>query len=178
MGRIIAFMSAIATLAWALATLRNSGFSIDSLTPFHWYRRFQWNKKYGRNPLYVLDKPLDVAAVLLVGIARLEGEISREQKNEIISVFSNEFHLDANGAKELFTSSAFLLQHENNLVGNVDKVLENTRGKFTPEQITSTLQLMTRVANLDNQISTTQQNLLAAVERLLIVKNGNGGKWG
>ena len=178
MPKLIAMITALAGLMWALSNLRNSGFNIDALNPFHWSRRYQWNKKYGRNPLYTLDKPLEVAAALLVGMARLDGEISREQKNAIIAIFTKEFHLGEEEAKALFVSSSFLLQNESDLVANVGKVLERSLASFTPEQTASTLALMKRVANLDNTASEVQQRLLAAVEKMLVVDNKDGRKWG
>jgi len=179
MPKLIAMITALAGLAWAVTSLQRSGFNIDVFNPFYWYRRYQWHLKYGRNPLYTLDKPMDAAAVLLVGIARLDGEISREQKNEIIAVFATEFHLGEEAAKELFVSSAFLLQNETNLAANAGKVLERSLGQFTTEQAESTLALLKRIANLDNHISSTQQDLIAAVEKILsATQKGAKGKWG
>ena len=83
---VIGVLTAIAGLIWALAALRKSDFNFSSLDPFAFYRRFQWNKKYSDKAIYALSGPLDVAALLLFGVAICEGAISREQKR-IVTYF-------------------------------------------------------------------------------------------
>jgi uncharacterized tellurite resistance protein B-like protein len=150
---------------------------LNSLNPLFWYRRRQWNKRHGQNPLYTIDAPLEVAAVLLLGIAKLEGEISREHKLAILKIFSNEFGLGSDDASELFASSSFLLQKELDLVKNVAKVLHNSIDKFTPVQTKSTLELMQTIANIESAATKEQQKLIQSVEGILSPPRKENSKW-
>jgi uncharacterized tellurite resistance protein B-like protein len=174
---IIGIITALAGLLWALNSVQRSGFDLNSLNPLFWYRRRQWNKRYGQNPLYTIDAPLEVAAVLLLGIAKLEGDISKEHKLAILKIFSNEFGLGADDASELFASSSFLLQKELDLVKNVGKVLHNSIDKFTPVQIKSTLELMQTIASIESAATKEQQKLIQSVEEILSPPRKENSKW-
>ena len=102
---VIGALSAMAGLIWAFVALQRSGFNPDSINPFLWYRRAQWRRKYGVRPIYNLDDPMDVAAVLILGVAKCEGEISREQKQAIQGLFETEFGLDNNAAADLLLTT-------------------------------------------------------------------------
>ena len=86
--------------------------------------------KLDAKPLYNLEKPVDVAAVILLGAAKLEGEISREQKLDILDTFHSEFHMSKSQAMELFVSSSYLLREEDHLLANLSKVLERSKTHF------------------------------------------------
>ena len=174
---IIGIISALAGLFWAINSLQRSGFKLSSLNPFYWQRRNQWRKKYQESPLYLLDNPMDTAAAMMLGIAKLEGEISREHKSEILSIFSTEFNLDSDKAKELFASTSYLLQSENNFLKNVGKVLSASKDKYSSEQAASTIDLMTRIAEIESALSLEQNKLLSSVTSILKPLSTNQEKW-
>jgi tellurite resistance protein len=174
---IIGIITALAGLFWALNSLQQSGFRLSSLNPFHWHRKNQWKKKYAQNPLYMLDNPMDAAAAVLLGIAKLEGEISREHKSEMLEIYSKEFNLDSDKAKDLFASTSYLLQSENNFLKNVDKVLSSSKEKFSSEQADSTLGLLIRIAKIESDISAEQYELIDSVTKILKPLATQQGKW-
>ncbi|TQV87087.1 TerB family tellurite resistance protein [Aliikangiella coralliicola] len=174
---IIGIITALAGLLWALNSLQQSGFSFSSLNPFLWNRRRKWRKLHAQNPLYTLENPMDAAAAILLGTAKLEGEISKEHKAEILRIFSQEFNLGDDKARELFASSSYLLQSENNFLKNVDKVLASSADKFSPEQSESVIELMTKIAGLESAISPEQKQLINSVSKLLISKQSHREKW-
>ena len=67
---IIAIVTAIAGLIWALIRLQNSGIDLNSFNPFYWARRRKWERQYTMKPIHNLQQPLDAAVVWLVGIAK------------------------------------------------------------------------------------------------------------
>ncbi|MGR8935729.1 MAG: TerB family tellurite resistance protein [Gammaproteobacteria bacterium] len=152
---IIGLLTAVAGLFFAVTALQNSG-AIDALNPFLWYRRAQWRKKLATKPIYALDKPIDVAALLILGVAKCEGEISKEQKQEILRLFKNEFRLSDKEAQSLFRASAFLMKDEVSIAKNVDKILERSQSEFTPAQVDSMLAMMRRISSLDGAASEEQ----------------------
>lgn len=156
---IIGLLTAIAGLFWAITALQHSG-AIDSLNPFLWYRRAQWRKKLATKPLYALDKPLDVAALLIVGVAKCTGEINKEQKQDILHIFANEFHMSDGEAMGLFRASMFLMKDEISIAADIDKILERSKFKFTQAQVHSMLAMMRRVSSLDGAATEEQQTMI------------------
>lgn len=116
---VIGVISALAGLCWALIALQRSGLDLNELNPFLWARRRKWRMLYGARPIFNLTKPLEVAALLIVAVLKEEGDISREQKSEVLSIFEREFHLDAGKAAEMYKSCLFLLKDEMNIEQSV-----------------------------------------------------------
>jgi Tellurite resistance protein TerB len=174
---IIGLITAIAGLLWALNTLQKSGLDLNALNPFTWHRRRQWQKKVGQKPLYNLQRPLEVAAAVLIGAAMLEGEISREQKKDILAIFENEFNLTSTQATELFSSISYLLKDEDHLIANMDKVFEQSKSQFTDELSTSLVELVNRVCLLDGPMSESQQALVTGVQKIFALESENQSKW-
>ncbi len=161
---VIGVISAVAGLIWALVALQRSGLDITALNPFLWHRRSQWKKKYGEKPVYGLSNPMDVAAVLLLGTAKCEGEISAEQKRKIAEIFQSAFHLSRDQASDLLLASAHLIRDEIYLLDNLDKILAKSRPRFTEDQVDSMLSLMRRVANVESAMNEEQKKLIRATE--------------
>ena len=77
---VIGVLTALAGLIWAIVALQKAGVSISAFNPFLWHRRMNWKNNISEKPLYTLSDPMEVAAVLILGVAKCEGEISAEQK--------------------------------------------------------------------------------------------------
>ena len=160
---IIAVLTAIAGVIWALYRLQNSGVDLNAFNPFYWLRRRAWETKPGIKPLHRLEKPLEAAAVLVVAALNTEGEVSREQKAEVIASFESEFNLSSNEAADLFSSSSFLLRGTLDFTAEVKHILAPTLERFTDEQIESVVSLVKRASLLDGVISSAQHELMSAI---------------
>jgi uncharacterized tellurite resistance protein B-like protein len=167
---IIAAITALAGLIWALNALQNSG-GLSSLNPFAAYRRWQWRRTYGGKPIYKLDRPMDVAAVLLLGVAKADGDITSDQKRELQAMFQSEFDISRDEAADLLLASSHLLRDVIYLVDHLDKVLERSASRFEAEAVQSLLRMMRRVAALDGSINGEQEKLIAATESYFASRN-------
>ena len=177
MHYLIGLITAVAMLFFALSRLQRAGLDLNALNPFLWYRRAQWKKLYAAKPLYALDKPMEVAALLLVATAKCEGEVSAQQKKFLLDVFKNDFHLSDREASELLTASAYLLRNELYISDQLEKVLERGKKQFTPEQVESTVDLMQRLSWLDGEPNTEQVKLVDNTKQLLTLTANAGGTW-
>ena len=177
MHYVIALITAVAGLLFALHRLQQAGVDLDAWNPFVWWRRRQLAKTYGQKPLYVLDKPLEVAAMLMLATAKCEGEVSREQKQFLLSSFEKEFALSVGDASALLSQSAYLLSDEEEIASQMDKVLEKSRAAFNEEQIKSTLELMNRMSDLEDSPNEGQTALIREVSRILEPQESHGQKW-
>lgn len=175
---IIAVITALAGLIWAISSLQRSGFQLSSLNPFLAYRRWQWTRTYGGRPIYKLDRPMDVAAVLLLGVAKADGEITSDQKKELLAMFQSEFGISRDEASDLLLASSHLIRDEIYLVDNLDKVLARSAPRFEPDAVASLLAMMRRVAVLDGSVNTEQQKLIDATEAFFAGRAKGTGKWG
>jgi uncharacterized tellurite resistance protein B-like protein len=174
---IIAAITALAGLLWALNSLQRSGFQFSSLNPFLAYRRWQWRKTYGGRPIYKLDRPMDVAAVLLLGIAKADGDITSDQKRELQSLFQSEFELSRDQAADLLLASSHLIRDEIYIVDHLDKILERSAERFEASAIGSLLGMMRKIALLDGSINGEQQKLIDATEHYFAARQKAVGKW-
>ena len=174
---LIGAISALAGLIWAFVALQRAGLDLNSLNPFLWLRRARWKQKYCEKPIYTLDQPLDVAALLLLGVAKCEGEISAEQKSTITAIYENEFHLDREEASDLLLASAHLLRDEIYLVDNLPRILAKSAPAFTPEQVISLLALLRRVGSIEGALNGEQTKLIEAVQNCFDKSGTPSGKW-
>ncbi len=174
---IIAFLAAVSGLVWALWRLQQSGVDLNAFNPFYWMRRRAWAQQVGVKPRHQLDKPMDAAAAILLGAVKTEGEISREQKQSLIDIFENEFHLPANAARDLFSATAFMLQDVSDMAAEVKLILTPSLEKFTAEQKQSVLDMLEKVCLLDGDISPEQQAIIDATKNTFRVSNQEPNQW-
>ena len=177
MHYVIGLITAIAGLLWALNSLQRSGVDLDAFNPFVWWRRRQIKKFYGANPLHVLDNPMEVASLLMLAIAKCDGEVSREEKQFLLRTFEAEFHLSAHEASSLLSQASYLLRDETDITGQLEKILDRSLSSFSLEQIESTIELMQQTASLGGRISKTKQALINETSRIFDTSRLKPGKW-
>ena len=173
---IIGVLTAVAGLFWAITALQNSG-AIESLNPFLWYRRAQWRKKLEKKPMYSLTEPIDVAGLLIVGIAKLEGEFSKELKQEILNIFEKDFHMSSSDAQSLFKSSSFLMKEDAITNKDIENIFERSRLKFSQDQVASMLSIMKNISSFDNEISTEQKKIIETTDEYFLRLHSKNKKW-
>ena len=174
---VIGVLTALAGLIWAIVALQRAGIDLNALNPFLWHRRALWKKKHGEKPIYTLGSPMEVAALMLLGIAKCEGEISAQQKKAIIGIFENEFHLSRDEAADLMLASAHLLRNEIYLVDHLDRILAKSVADFSAGQSASLLQLMQKVAGIEGPVNAEQGKLIQALEDYFTRRGSAQGKW-
>lgn len=164
---VIGVITAFAGLVWALNALQRAGFDLNALNPFLWYRRAQWKKKYGEKPLYTLEDPMEVAAVLILGTAKCKGEITAQQKAHILEIFTTVFKLGQGEAEGLLVASTHLLRDVEYVIDHLPKLLARSKSRFTQEQVASTLALLEQVAAFEGAPNAEQTRLIQAVRTQL-----------
>ena len=174
---IIAFLTAAAGVIFWLWRLQQSGVDLNSFNPFFWLRRRAWAQKVGAKPRHQLSKPMEAAAAVLLGAIKTEGEISREQKQSLISLFEEKFHLSPNDAKELFSATAFMLQDVVDMAAEIRPILTPCLDRLTDEQRQSILEMLNTVCLLDGSISSQQQAIIDAAEKVLKVATESPNQW-
>lgn len=170
-------LGALTTIVTILFLLDRMGISLGGLNPFHWYRRRAFANKYGSDPIYSVEDPVHVAALLIIGVAKLDGDLTAEQKRVAQEQFESEFSLDSREASQLFGSAAHLLAAPQLIDTQLKKLAERSRDRFSGEQVKSMIQMMIEVASTDSDLTAAQREFIEGVRSQYIREEKPQGTW-
>lgn len=171
---ILGLLTAIVTILYLLDRM---GIDLGGMNPFYWRRRRAWAKKYEGDPIYAVEDPIEVAALLVLGAARIDGDLSAEQKRVAQEQFQNEFSMDPREATQLLASAAHLLGAPQVIDTQLEGVTEKNKGRFSREQAESMLQMMVKVASADGDPTQRQTDYLDSVKARFVVEEKREGAW-
>ncbi len=171
---VLGLLTAIVSILYMLDRL---GVNFGGLNPFHWRRRRAWAAKYEGDPIYSVEDPMHVAALLIVGATKLGGDLSAEQKKVILSLFESSFSLDSRGASELLGSAAHLLGAPQIIDAQLNGVIEKNKGLFSKDQAESMIQMIVDVASVEGDIAADQREYIAKVRSQFVPAEKKPGTW-
>ena len=90
---LLGLLGTIVTLLVILYRLADVGIDLGGLNPFAWRRRRAWRQKFESNPIFALSDAREIAAVLLTGVAKIDGDLSAEEKRELLREFETSFSM-------------------------------------------------------------------------------------
>lgn len=163
---LIALLTAITGLVWALYRQQRSGRSFNAFNPLYWLRQREWKNKYSGNPCHNLFDPIDATALLTVGVATCETSTTRELKSAIITLFENEFNVANNRASELYSASHHMLREIGDLAAEVRAVLQPCKHEFSTGRINALHRLLVRSAEIQHPATVAQLKIIAAVDQV------------
>ncbi len=175
---ILGILAAIVTILILLNRLAEAGIDLGGLNPFSARRRLKWQQKFEGNPLFAVEDPIDVAAILVVATANMDGVITAEERTAILGMFASDFHLSQKQATDLLGSSAHLLGDSSALKDQLEGFLARSGGKFTNNQIESMLSMMESVAAVDGSASSDQLQLIENVRAAISKPVASDSVWG
>lgn len=175
---VLGALALIVTILILLNRLANAGIDLGGLNPFLWRRRRAWRTKIEGNPVFRLSDPKDVAALLAVGVAKIDGDMSSDEKRSLVHEFESTFGLKPRLAAELLGFSVYLLGDAQLLLSQLDAILANTRDRFTSDQVVSTLAMMERIARCAGEPSDAQRQLIEEVRSRLSRMEPTARTWG
>ena len=168
---ILAFLGVVVTLLVLINRLQENGLDLGWLNPFSWRRRRKYRLEHDLNPAFKLDSPMDVAALYMVAICKVDGELSAEQKAKILALFQSEFHLTNKEASTLLGSSIYLIGQNQEVFSQPEKVIERCYDKFSPEQAQSVIKLIDQVVDVENVNSEQQEIMLRKIKNAMLQNN-------
>lgn len=161
---LIAFLTALGSVLYGLDRL---GIDIGGLNPWSWRRKRRWMKQYHANPAFSLEDPMDAIALLLTATAKIDGDLSSEEKIELRRIFEDTFKQTPEQASALLRSSTFLLGSGDEIYSRVKEVLTPSLESFNDEQKTSSLALLNRIASVGGAPNQVQTGFMADIESIL-----------
>lgn len=174
---VLGLLGSIVTILILLNRLADAGIDLGGLNPFLWHRRRQWRQKYEGDPIYKISNPMDTTALLMVAVAKSDGDMSSEEKKKILQLFQNEFHLSKRNASELMIASVYLLKDGSELRSNLQKILSPSVDNFSKEQAESALSLVNQVAKLERETNSLKQELVSNISSCLAPAIQDKQKW-
>lgn len=174
---ILGLLGSVITILVLLNRLAEAGIDLGGLNPFLWRRRRQWQKQYKGNPIYKIESPLDAAALLAVGTAKCDGDMSAEEKTALLNLFQSEFGLGKKDSAELLIASAYLLGKGEELRTDLEKVMSASLPNFSQDQANSTLELLESICALETSGAELKREFVARVKTLLNENFRPKGKW-
>lgn len=171
---LIAFLGSLVTVFYLLDRL---GIDIGGFNPFHWRRKRAWSRQYHSDPIYSVEDPLHVAALLILGAAKLDGIVSAEQKRVALQRFEAVFSLDDKESSELVGSAIHLLGAPQIIDAQLDGLAEKNKNCFTQEQADSMVELMAEVVSADGEVSDTQGAFIEKMRSFFVPPQQNEGTW-
>ena len=159
---VIGFLTAVASLLYALERL---GVDIGWINPWAWKRKRKWLKAYNANPAFSISSPLEAVALLLTAVAKLDGDMSSDEKSELLNVFMSKLHQTNDEASSLLGSSVFLLSKNDEVFSHPEKVLTSCLPEFNESQKSSTIEMLTRIANIAGSPTGPQKAFIENVKK-------------
>jgi hypothetical protein len=171
---VIALFGGIAIIFYVL---NHFGVDIGWLNPVWWRRRRQWAAKYQGDPVYSIEDPLHVAALLIIGVAKLEGDLTAEQKQAVRDQFSEKFSMGEKETSELLGSAAHLLAAPQLIGAQLRTLAERSQSKLSSEQAESMLAMMDVVAGSEGSSSSEQREYVEGMRTLFMSQDKGDGPW-
>ena len=171
---LIAFLGSLITVFYLLDRL---GIDIGGFNPFHWRRKRAWSRQYHGDPIYSVEDPLHVAALLILGAAKLDGIISAGQNRVALERFESVFSLDAKEASELVGSAIHLLGAPQVIDAQLKGLSDKNKNCFTQEQANSMIELMVEVVSADGEVTSAQSEFIESMRTHFDPPPQNQGTW-
>ncbi len=177
MHAILGLLGTAITVLVLLNRLSDLTIDLTSLNPFLWNRRRQWRKKYEGNPVFNVQEPMEVTAILMVAVAKADGDMVHEDKRLILSLFESTFKLSEKEAAELLLSSVHLLGDGAVFKQSLKRFLSPSKHNFTESQIASAISLLENIAEnrsvLHPNTEALIQQFVLALQALRVIEE----KW-
>lgn len=174
---ILGFLGSLITILILLNRLAEAGIDLGGFNPFLWQRRRRWKKKIQGNPVYTIESPLDVTALLATATAKSDGDMSADEKKGLLALFQKEFNISKRDAAELIISSVYLLGNGEEVRTNLEKILNPSLDNFTEEQAKSAADLLNEVCNIDPDENELKHDLVERVSKVFDKRFQVQGKW-
>ena len=174
---VLGVLGTIVTILVLLNRLAEAGIDLGGLNPFLWQRRKKWKKKYEGNPIYKIESPMDATAILMVAISKADGDLAKEDKQKLLSLFESEFKLPKKDAAGLLISSAHLLGDGSELRNNVKKFLAPSIEAFSNEQMESAVVLLDQTVGPESSAHPSQVEIFEAAKTEFGKKIVEPSKW-
>jgi hypothetical protein len=177
MGVIAQVLGLIVSYVLAMEALRRFGIDLGWLNPLTFFRRRSWRNKITTPPLYTLEHPVDVVAVMALATVQTTGAISTQQKTGVQQILRDRLELNETDATHLWLASSHMLRNRPLELSEVPAVLKPSAGKFTAYHIDTLKAVMHAAALIEPPVNAAQQRLIDAVDTFFTQTKTSPRSW-
>ena len=174
---VLSLLGAAVTILILLNRLADAGISLGGLNPFLWSRRRHWEQKFSGNPIFQIESPMDATALLLTAAAKIDGDMSAEQKSQILSAFEDEFKLNKKESAGLLISSNYLLGRGDEVCDKLEAILSPSLPNFTQSQAESAVKLLQQLSDRDMEPNAERHAFVQEATQIILEPFQPKGKW-
>ncbi len=174
---ILGALGLIVTILILINRLSNAGIDIGWLDPFKWNRRRKWRQEYHSNPVFNIEDPMKSTACLMYTMSKCSGDISREEKEVMLSIYKDVFKLADREATDLLSTCSYFIKDEDLVKNNLSKFLKPSINYFAEEQKESAYSLIEKVACCEGGPNEKQSELLNQIKEAFKPKKEQFRKW-
>jgi hypothetical protein len=177
MAIVLQLLGLVITFVMAMEALRRFGIDVGWLNPLTFVRRRRWRNKVTTPPLYTLEHPVDVVAVLALATVQTTGAISSQQKAGVQDLLRKHLNMNDADAVSLWLSSSHMLRNRPLELAEVPTVLQHSADKFSDYHIQTLKTVMHAAALIEPPINQAQQQLLDAVDAFFLQRKAAPRTW-
>ncbi|MEM9422527.1 MAG: TerB family tellurite resistance protein [Pseudomonadota bacterium] len=125
-------------------------------------RRLSFSRKAGKTGLSLVEHPIDAAAILLIELARADGDMTQQHRHLILQLLETELELDTQEAEETIVNAAWITRDvppPDVIFGKMTNLIVKSQ-VITVKELKALDQMLIKVGELDGAISNAQQDLL------------------
>jgi uncharacterized tellurite resistance protein B-like protein len=174
---ILAALGFIVTILILFNRLADSGIDIGWLNPFTWFRRKSWRDRSTGNPIFTMTKPIDVAVVLAVTVAKIDGDISQQEKEALVSLFQDEFEKSEKEASDMMIFGTHLFADGHDAISKPEKIIKFSLEQFTEEQAQSLMNLLNNVLKIGNLNINDKEKYIQRINTVFASHFKTNEKW-
>jgi len=174
---LLGILGSIITILILLKRLADAGIDLAGLNPFLWQRRRQWCNKVEGNPIHAISSPMELTALLTTATAKIDGDMSSEEKKALLSFMEKEFELSKRDAADLLIASAHMLGDGIQLHKNLESVMRPSLDDFSEIQARSALVLLEEVCSIDSAGNELKTEFIERVRQIFDARFAPQGKW-
>ncbi|WP_027014511.1 hypothetical protein [Comamonas composti] len=177
MGILLEILGLIITFTMLMEALQRLGINVGWLNPLSFFRRRAWKKKISTPPLYTLEHPVDVVAVLALATVQTAGVVTVQQKTGVQALLSQHLSLSETEAGNLLVASAHMLRNRALDVGELPAVLGPSAARFTDYHQQTLRTIMRAAATLEPPMNRAQKELIDGVAAFFEKKKAADSPW-
>ena len=129
------------------------------------------------NSIHAISSPMELTALLMTATAKIDGDMSSEEKKALLSFMEKEFRLSKREAADLLIASAYMLGDGIELHKNLDGVLSPGLDSFSEIQARSALGLLEQVCSIDSVGNELKTEFIGRVRQIFDARFAPQGKW-
>ncbi len=163
---ILGILGAIAAWRWRVNEAARGAEEVMDLakTAANLPRRLRFARKAGKNGLSLVEDPRDAATIMLIEMARADGDMTQEHRHLIQHLLQAELGFATEEAEETIVNAAWILRDvppPDVVIGKMTNLLVKN-GSVGDKELMQLDQMLTQVGEVGGPLSARQAELVSA----------------